>query len=68
VASDRFGVPKLTLLDRVNGGHVNQIGQPTVLTEDEEALLSEHIQLLAVLGFPFSGQDLCHFVKNKHMI
>ena len=63
VASDRFSVPKSTLLDRVNGGHGDQIGRPTVLTEDEEALLLEHIQLLAVWGFPFSGQDLCHFVK-----
>jgi hypothetical protein len=63
IASLKFDAPKSASLDRVNYCHGNQIGQPTMLTAEKEALLLEHIQLLAFWGFPFSGQDLYQFIK-----
>jgi hypothetical protein len=62
-ASEMFGVPKSTILDRVNNGHGDQIGRPTELTAEEENLIIEHVQLMATWGFPFTGQDLSYFVK-----
>jgi hypothetical protein len=58
-----YGVPKSTILDRVNNGHGDRIGRLTELSAEEENLIIEHLQLMATWGFPFSGQDLTYFVK-----
>jgi hypothetical protein len=61
VASDRFDVSKPALFKQgeVNKCHGGQIGLPTVWTDKEEVLLVEHIQLLAIWGFPFYGLRTC---------
>lgn len=37
-ASERFKIPRITLLDKVHGNHLLKPGHPTVLTEEEELL------------------------------
>jgi transposase len=44
-ASEQFGVPKLTILDRLRGSHGDTMGRPIVLSEDEETQLLERIQV-----------------------
>jgi hypothetical protein len=63
-ASERFGVPKSTILDHMMDGHGTDIGRPPILTKEEELQLLEKIQILADWGFPLTGRDLCHFVKS----
>jgi hypothetical protein len=72
IASLKFDAPKSASLDRVNYCHGNQIGQPTMLTAEKEALLLEHIQLLAFWGLSlfWSGlvpvcQDVSGQERNK---
>jgi hypothetical protein len=48
-----FGVPKSTILDRVNNSHSDQIGQLTELSAEEKNLIIEHMQLMATWDFPF---------------
>ena len=64
-AAEQFGVPRQTILDHVHDDEIfKNIGRPTVLTEEEETLLMEYIDLMAKWGFPFSGHDLRCFVKS----
>jgi hypothetical protein len=63
-AQEEFGVPKSTLNDRSTGSHSNKQGAPPILTPEEEDLMCEMVKILAAWGFPFSGQDLCYFVKS----
>jgi hypothetical protein len=63
-ASKDCSVPKSTLMDRISGAHSSQQGRPTVLTPEEEELIVEMLTLLADWGFPFSRDELCHFVKS----
>ena len=62
--SEAFGPPHTTIRDRVKGLHGTHMGQPTVLSEEEEKWLAEMVQLLADWGFPFTGDDLRYFVKS----
>ena len=40
-AAKRYGVPFTTIRDRVAGKTTSKVGRPPVLTEDEEAIISE---------------------------
>jgi hypothetical protein len=63
-ASQTYNIPKTTLIDRLNNTHSGVQGRPTVLTAEEEALIIEMVDLLGVWGFPFTKDDLRHFVKS----
>ena len=63
-ASVEFGIPAGTLSHRMNGKHSEKPGRPTVLNEEEEASLVEHLLTLAKWGFPFDTNDLKHMVKG----
>jgi hypothetical protein len=63
-ASERYGIPRSTLLDRCAGVHSAKQGRPTVLKEEEEAVIVEMLLLLGEWGFPFTSEDLRHFVKS----
>ena len=62
-AEAEFGVPRATIKDHVSEVHVGQVGHPTELSQEEEIMIKDMIKLLSEWGFPFSGVDLCHFVK-----
>ncbi|CAH1994652.1 unnamed protein product [Acanthoscelides obtectus] len=40
-ASIKYKVPRTTLLERISGKHTSKVGHPTVLTKEEESLISE---------------------------
>ena len=42
-AAKRYGVPFTTIRDRVAGKTTSKVGRPPVLTEDEEAKISERL-------------------------
>jgi hypothetical protein len=63
-ASERYGIPRSTLLDRCAGVHSAKQGRPTVLKEEEAAVIVEMLLLLGEWGFPFTSEDLRHFFKS----
>jgi hypothetical protein len=52
-ARNRFGMPKSTLLDELNGGHGGQIRWPTVLTRMKRHIVGTHLVVDHLRGFPF---------------
>jgi hypothetical protein len=62
-ACKEFNVPRTTLGDRIHQRHGVINGRQPELTPDEETMLVDRMKLLGVWGFPFTAQDLCHFVK-----
>ena len=60
---EQFGIPRKTISDRASGLHGSKIGQPAVLSDEEEAMMVDMILLMSKWGFPFSGDDLRYFVK-----
>ncbi len=63
-ACSTYNIPKMTLMDRVNETHGGTQGRPTVLTPEEETIIIEMVELLSDWGFPFTQDDLRHFVKS----
>jgi len=64
-AAEEFGVPRQTILDHVHDDDISKhIGRPTILSDKEEALLLDYINVMAQWGFPFSALDLRIFVKS----
>jgi 4-hydroxybenzoate polyprenyltransferase len=61
--AEQFGIPKTTILDRATGLHGDKMGQPPVLTDEEEQMICEMVVLMGQWGFPFTGVDLRHFIK-----
>jgi len=60
---EQFGIPRKTITDRASGLHGSKIGQPAVLSDEEEMMIVDMILLMSKWGFPFSGDDLRFFVK-----
>jgi hypothetical protein len=63
-AAKHFKVPFATLRDRVAGTTGEDIGRPTELTKEEEAIIVERVVLMGTWGFPLLRQDLCHLIKG----
>ena len=59
----QFGIPRKTVMDRAAGLHGDTIGQPPVLSMQEEEMICSMVVLLSDWGFPFNGDDLRYFVK-----
>jgi hypothetical protein len=57
-------VLKSTVDDRVSGKHGGVQGRPPVLTEEEEGLIIEMVDMMCDWGFPFTNTDLCYFVLS----
>jgi hypothetical protein len=62
--SQAYNIPRSTIMDRVNNLHGSTQGRPTELSKEEEYMIIEMVNLLAEWGFPFSQEDLRHFVKS----
>ena len=63
-AAKRYGVPFTTIRDRVAGKTTSKVGRPPVLTEDEEAIISERLAVFGAWGFPLTTKDLISLIKN----
>jgi hypothetical protein len=63
-ASEEFNVPKSTIQDGLAEGHEHKTGRSIVLSEVEEDMLIELLQIMENWGFPLSRMDLCNFVKS----
>jgi transposase len=66
-AAEQFGVPKSTIKDRASGAHGSNIGQPTVLSPEEEKMICDMAILLGQCGFPFTGDNLRYFMFKKNL-
>lgn len=63
-AEEEFSIPKSTIKDNLEKEQLKPIGRPPVLTDVEEKMLLEYVDLLATWGFPMDGEDIRHFVKS----
>jgi hypothetical protein len=63
-ACSAYNIPKTTLMDRVNETHSGAQGRPPVLSSEEEKIIIEMVEMLSDWGFPFTQDDLRHFVKS----
>jgi hypothetical protein len=61
-AAKKYGIPKTNLFDRPKF-RTEKVGLPSVLTEDEEAIIVERLVVLSGWGFPLNTNDLKHLSK-----
>lgn len=57
-ASVQFKIPLGTLSNKMNNKHNQNIGHPTVLTNEEEIDIVQHMIVISEWGFPFDMFDL----------
>jgi hypothetical protein len=66
-AAQNYGVPITTLKDRVKG-RVNvdtvKSGPPPYFTQEQEALLSQHINTMAELGYGYSRMETINLASD----
>jgi transposase-like protein len=59
------GVPRVTLLDRLNGNHkTGRVGRPCVLSKVEEQVLVEVLVLMGQYNYPLTKRHLADMVKH----
>ena len=63
-ASEKHGLNRQTLKNKMSANHTAPYGRPTELTGNEETKLAEHIKVLGDWGFPVIAQDIRMFVKG----
>lgn len=63
-AAVHFRVPKTTLYDRLSNKSSANLGRPTELTADEEALIVERLIFMSDWAFPLSNRDLRVLIKE----
>lgn len=61
---EEFGIPRKTIVDRAKGIHGDKMGQPSILSVEEEATICDMVLLMSQWGFPLTGDDLRYFVKS----
>lgn len=63
-AAKQFGIAKGTLMNRIHGKHGKQVGCPTALKAEEEAILEKRLIQCSSFGFPLTAMDLRIIVKS----
>jgi hypothetical protein len=64
-AAREYGVPRITLMDRLSGRHkTGQIGRPTALSQCEEQVLVDLLILMGEFNYPVSKRHLRDMVKG----
>jgi hypothetical protein len=63
LVSKRYGIPRGTLQNKMKKMHMNKPGCPTILSEEEEKCIVDHLIKLSEWGFPFTKTDLKITVK-----
>ncbi|KAK9745497.1 hypothetical protein QE152_g6890 [Popillia japonica] len=59
-----YKVPRTTLFRRLLGRNIGKIGHPTVLTAEEERLITETLGIVSHWGFPLTKPDIRDVVKK----
>jgi hypothetical protein len=64
-AAREYGVPRITLMDRLKGNHkTGVIGRPRALSAVEEDVLVDLLVLMGEFGYPVSKPSLREMVKG----
>lgn len=63
-ASERYGVPRSTISDKLRNIHGKKHGGQAILSELEEAKIAEAIATCAEWGFPFTELDIRKLVQH----
>ena len=63
-ASEKYGVSKDTIRREMKGIQRKAVGRPTVLSNHEEALITQHLVVAANWGYPLDTTELQLFVKH----
>jgi helix-turn-helix, Psq domain len=64
VAAARYHVPRTTLGDRAKCRTRATLGRPTQLSEEEEDILAQRLELMASWGFPLNYRDFRELIKS----
>ncbi|KAK9700317.1 hypothetical protein QE152_g31324 [Popillia japonica] len=64
LAANVYKVPCITLVRRLLGRNIGKIGHPTVLTAEDERLITETLRIVSHWGFPLTRPDIRDVVKN----
>lgn len=62
-ASTTYAVPRSTLQDKLRGRHMEKVGRPFAITDDDERHLVEGLQLCANWGFPLRVKDIVYIIQ-----
>ncbi|KAK9752850.1 CENP-B N-terminal DNA-binding domain [Popillia japonica] len=64
VAANLYKVSRTTLVRRILGRNIGKTGHPTVLTAEEERLITETLGIVSHWGFPLTKPDIRDVVKK----
>ena len=59
-----LNIPRSTLHNKLKKKYTQKPGRPTVLNDEEELSIAEHLLATADWGFPFDGMDIMMLVKS----
>ena len=62
-AEKEYNIPRSTIKNKLSGKHPKPVGQPPVLSFDEERLILNCVQLMCDYGFHATPQDVRHYIK-----
>jgi hypothetical protein len=63
-AAEICGVPRITLLSKINGHHRGDVGRPSVFSEAEESVLVQVLVQMGQFNFPLTKRRLSEMVNN----
>jgi hypothetical protein len=63
-AAEICGVPRITLLSKINGHHTGDVGRPSVFSEAEESVLVQVLVQMGQFNFPLTKSRLSEMVNN----
>jgi len=63
-AAKHYGVPRVTMMDRLSERRGSRLGKPTELSAEEEDYMVERLVLMGTWGFPIIKKELTLMVKR----
>ncbi|KAJ8950560.1 hypothetical protein NQ318_015693 [Aromia moschata] len=64
LAAQTYRIPRSTLVNRCLGRHKKSVGHPTILSKEEEQLISRTLGIVAEWGFPLTKADIKAVIKK----
>lgn len=64
LAAQTYGIPRMTLVYRCLGRHTKSVGHPTILSKEEEGVISRTLGVVADWGFPLTKPDIKAVIKK----
>ena len=62
-AEKEYNITRSTIKNKLSGKHPKRVGQPPVLSFDEERLILNRVQLVCDYGFPATPQVVRYYIK-----